>query len=95
MLFGAIPFSMICMIVISPVVDCLLCPALDWAQRALHVKPTIITSVIYANKIGGASLAAEPVGHMMGVPAGVQYSDMLTLISSLRAFSGGADTFSK
>lgn len=59
MLFGAIALSMIGMIVISPAAADMLHPALDWAHCVLHIEPSIITSVIFANDMGGASLATE------------------------------------
>lgn len=58
-LFGPLALSMMGMIIISPLAAELLSPALDALNRALGIDPSIVTSLIFANDMGGATLAAD------------------------------------
>ena len=58
-LFGVMALSMIGMIVISPLAAKLLRPALDAMYTTLGFDPSVVASLIFANDMGGASLAAE------------------------------------
>ncbi len=59
MLLGTMALSMLGMIIISPLIASLLEPAFDTAYRVLKVDPSLIPSVLFANDMGGAPLAAE------------------------------------
>lgn len=58
-LFGSMALSMIGMILISPVIADILKPAAEWMYRALHIDPSVIPAVLFANDMGGAPLAKE------------------------------------
>lgn len=58
-MFGPMALSMIGMIVISPLAAELMRPGLGRLHEALGIDPSIVTSVIFANDMGGASLATE------------------------------------
>ncbi len=59
MLLGNIALSMIGMIVISPFIAKALAPCFDWVYNALRIDPSIIPASLFANDMGGASLAKE------------------------------------
>ena len=57
MLLGDLALAMIGMIVISPLLADLLSPALNALYNALHIDPSSITSMLFANDLGGSALA--------------------------------------
>lgn len=59
MLLGDLALSMIGMIVVSPLLATLLSPALNWLYEAIHIDPSSITSMLFANDLGGSALATE------------------------------------
>lgn len=59
MLLGSLTLSMIGMIVISPLIASSLRPFLTWVHSAVGIDPSIVTSVLFANDLGGAALATE------------------------------------
>lgn len=59
MLFGNMALSMIGMIVLAPLVADILKPVLGIVENVLHIDPSIIPSIVFANDMGGASLAVE------------------------------------
>ena len=59
MLLGAMSLSMIGMIVISPFIADLLKPVSKIFSEVLHIDASIIPASLFANDMGGASLAAE------------------------------------
>lgn len=58
-IFGTMALSMIGMIIISPFIADMLKPAFDFVSNVLHIDPSIIPASLFANDMGGASLAAE------------------------------------
>lgn len=59
MLLGDLALSMIGMIVISPLLAQLLSPALNGLYEAIRIDPSSITSMLFANDLGGSALATE------------------------------------
>lgn len=59
MLLGNMALSMIGMIVIVPLIANLLSPCFDWVYGTLGLDPSIIPASVFANDMGGASLAKE------------------------------------
>jgi len=59
MLWGSMALSMIGMIVISPFIAIVLKPAFDFVANVLHIDPSIIPAVLFANDMGGAPLARD------------------------------------
>ena len=59
MLMGDLALSMIGMIIISPLLAQILAPALNRLYDALRIDPSAITSMLFANDLGGAALAKE------------------------------------
>jgi len=59
MIMGSLSLSMIGIIVISPLIAELLRPGLDAIHRVLHIDPSIIPASLFANDMGGATLAME------------------------------------
>ncbi len=59
MLLGAMALSMIGMIVISPFVADAMKPVSEFLSGILHIDPSIIPAALFANDMGGASLATE------------------------------------
>ena len=59
MLLGTLALSMIGMIVLSPLIASWLSPCFEWVYRTLHIDPSIIPASLFANDMGGASLAKE------------------------------------
>ncbi len=59
MLWGSMALSMIGMIVISPLIARVLKPAFDFVANVIHIDPSIIPAVLFANDMGGAPLAKE------------------------------------
>lgn len=59
MLLGSLTLSMIGMIVLSPLLADLMRPALNVIHERLHIDPSMVTSSLFANDLGGAALARE------------------------------------
>ena len=59
MLLGPMFLSMIGMIVISPLIADLLEPCFDWVYKALHIDPSVIPAMLFANDMGGAPLSTS------------------------------------
>ena len=59
MLFGSLALSMIGMIVMSPLIADALQPAMATLWNTLHVDPSLVMASLFANDLGGASLAVE------------------------------------
>ena len=59
MMLGTMALSMIGMIVISPIIADLLEPFFSVLKNTLHIDPSIIPASIFANDMGGASLATD------------------------------------
>ncbi len=59
LLLGTLALTMIGMIVISPLIARLLEPCFAFVYNTFKIDPSIITSSIFANDMGGASLAKE------------------------------------
>lgn len=59
MLLGAMALSMIGMIVISPFVADVMKPVSGFLSAILNIDPSIIPAALFANDMGGASLATE------------------------------------
>lgn len=59
MLLGTMALSMIGMIVISPFIADIMKPVSALLSDILHIDPSIIPASLFANDMGGASLAAE------------------------------------
>ncbi len=59
MLLGDLALSMIGMIIISPLIARLISPALNLLYDAVGIDPSSITSMLFANDMGGAALANE------------------------------------
>ena len=78
MLYGQLAMAMIGMIVLSPVIANILRPAAMWVYEALHIDPSLITSLIVVNDMGGAALAQElAVDPLMGRFNGLVISCMM------------------
>ncbi len=59
MLLGTMTLSMVGMIVISPLIANWLSPAFDAIYRIFKIDPSLIPAMLFANDMGGASLALE------------------------------------
>lgn len=59
MLLGTLALTMIGMIVISPLIARFLEPGFSFVYNTFKIDPSIITSSVFANDMGGASLAKE------------------------------------
>lgn len=59
MLLGNLALSVIGMIIVSPLLADLMQPAFGFVSEVLHIDPSIIPACLFANDMGGASLAAE------------------------------------
>jgi len=57
MLFGNMALSMIGMLVFAPVLAQWCRPVFDFVANALHIDPSIVPASLFANDMGGASLA--------------------------------------
>lgn len=92
MLLGDLALSMIGMIVISPLLAELLSPALNWLYAAIRIDPSSITSMLFANDLGGAALATEVAKDVqMGRFNGMVVTSMMGgTISFTIAFALGA-----
>jgi len=78
MLFGPLALSMIGMIVVSPLIAQLLSPALMKLYKATGVDPSLIMGSLFANDLGGASLARETaVNPLLGRFNGLIVSSMM------------------
>lgn len=58
-LFGTMALSMIGMITIAPFIADILKPLFDFVSNVLHIDSSIIPASLFANDMGGASLAVE------------------------------------
>ena len=58
-LFGVMSLSMIGMIVLAPALGIWLKPVFETVYEIFHVDPSIIPALLFANDMGGASLAVE------------------------------------
>lgn len=58
-LFGSMALSMIGMIVIAPLIADVLRPVFDFVSNVLHIDASILPASLFANDMGGASLAVE------------------------------------
>ena len=58
-LFGSMALSMIGMIVIAPLIADVLRPVFDFISNVLHIDASILPASLFANDMGGASLAVE------------------------------------
>lgn len=56
-LFTPMVLSMLGMLVLAPAVGVWLTPAFEWFYNALHIDPSIIPASIFANDMGGMTLA--------------------------------------
>lgn len=78
MLFGSLALSMIGMIVMSPLIADALQPAMNALWRTLHVDPSLLMASLFANDLGGASLAVETaVEPVLGRFNGLVVSSMM------------------
>ena len=59
MLLGTMVLTMVGMIVLAPGLATLLSPLFDFTADVLHLDPSIIPAIFFANDMGGAPLAAE------------------------------------
>lgn len=59
MLFGNMALSMIGMIALSPLIAQALEGAFAWVQVHLHLDPSVIPAALFANDMGGATLAVQ------------------------------------
>lgn len=59
MLLGTMSLSMIGMIVISPIIADMMKPVSEFLSSTLHIDSSIIPASLFANDMGGASLALE------------------------------------
>lgn len=59
MLFGTMALSMIGMIIIAPYIATVCKPMFDTVADTLHIDASVIPALIFANDMGGASLAKE------------------------------------
>ncbi|MBO4468109.1 MAG: ethanolamine utilization protein EutH [Clostridia bacterium] len=74
-LLGTIVLTMAGMIVLSPLIASLLEPFFNSVYKALHIDPSVLTSSIFANDMGGAQLAKsisknETLGYFNGLVVG-------------------------
>lgn len=58
-LFGDMALSMIGMIVIAPFIADILTPVFDFVSNVLHIDSSIIPASLFANDMGGATLAVQ------------------------------------
>ena len=58
-LLGAMALSMIGMIVITPWIASILEPVFSFVWRYLHIDPSVVPAMLFANDMGGAPLAAQ------------------------------------
>ena len=78
MMFGANALSMIGMIVISPWIADTLSPVFTVVREALHLDPSLIPAMLFANDMGGASLsAAIAADEQLGLFNGLVISSMM------------------
>lgn len=59
MLLGTMALTMVGMIILAPGLATLLSPLFDFTADVLHLDPSIIPAIVFANDMGGAPLAAE------------------------------------
>lgn len=58
-LLGVMMLSMTGMIIVAPFIGDCLSPAFDFIYRTLHLDPSVIPAILFANDMGGAPLAME------------------------------------
>lgn len=58
-LFGNLALSMIGMIIIAPLLGTWMEPVSNWNYEALHLDPSLLPAMLFANDMGGATLATE------------------------------------
>lgn len=58
-LLGVMMLSMTGMIIVAPFIGSCLSPAFDFIYRTLHLDPSVIPAILFANDMGGAPLAME------------------------------------
>jgi len=77
-LLGSLCLSMIGMLVITPWLAEIMSPALDWIWNAVHIDPSMITSMIFCGDCGGAALATKVAADaQMGRFTGLVVSSMM------------------
>lgn len=77
-LFGNMALSMIGMIIISPFIAELLRPFFNIVSNVLHIDPSVIPATLFANDMGGASLATEVANDkLLGLYNGLVVSAMM------------------
>lgn len=59
MLLGPLALTVIGMVAISPIIADVLAPFLGWINSALGMEPSVVTSALFANDLGGGILARE------------------------------------
>lgn len=59
LMLGTMVLSMVGMIVISPWIAHTMSPVLDFVWKTLHIDPSLIPAVLFANDMGGAELAVK------------------------------------
>lgn len=78
MLLGTMALSMIGMIIISPFIADMLTPLLNFISDIFHIDPSIIPASLFANDMGGASLAVEVSNNeRLGLFNGLVVSSMM------------------
>ncbi len=78
MLFGNIALSMIGMIVLAPFLGELMKPVSTWIYQTLHIDPSILPTMLFANDMGGASLAKSMAeNETIGMFNGLVVSSMM------------------
>lgn len=58
-MFGNLALAMIGMIVIAPLIGAAMGPVSNWVYENLHIDPSLLPTMLFANDMGGAVLAAE------------------------------------
>lgn len=77
-LFGTMALSMIGMITIAPFIADILKPLFDFVSNVLHIDSSIIPASLFANDMGGASLAVEVADNeLVGLFNGLVVSSMM------------------
>lgn len=78
LLLGSMSLSMIGMIIISPLIADLLTPCFSFVHKTFKIDPSIIPASLFANDMGGASLAKEvAVDNPIGMFNGLVVSSMM------------------
>ncbi len=78
MLFGNLALSMIGMIVIAPVIGDIIKPVSEGIYSFLHIDPSILPAMIFANDMGGAALSSSVAkGTEIGLFNGLVVASMM------------------